>query len=454
MPFFIMLKCPNYRSESVRPQGNRKCGLGGFYCKSVPDGEYLDQICADYLTMRPELSYWETRAKEILRYQEVLDTNGIEALQASHPFPAPTKQLVHDQLSVADWNRAQISQSMKQLASVIISAKQYYVEYEQRQQDGTVAPAFVLGPKVLSRAPVELSLFFAKQAFPHQFASASASVTPLASTSTTQTIAASEYDPTTIYHQASEPRAPVLAEYATTALASPDKAESRVCHRRKEESAAYASKSPLMKSASTERKYEFIPANIVEFAELADETPSKILPRKRKPKDPVSQEQTMRRSSRVANQKINYAMDDDEDVEGFSQSSPYVNEELTKLIRSGARASRKSPSNKPFSPSPLRNSSTIMVNPSPLFKRSADDARRTTTGNRERVNEPSSIGMERKDSAMSSSQALNQRLQQASSNAPGESSGISANIPCHGNGSNTTSTDFSATGKRSWDHTS
>ncbi|GAB7364394.1 hypothetical protein MBLNU230_g4937t1 [Neophaeotheca triangularis] len=434
VPFFIKMNCPNYRSESTPPQPNRKCGIGGFYCKQVPDGEYLDQLCSEYLSLKTDMEQLGARIKSIVTYREKLKSQGIQALQANSSSPAPTAQQAEQQLRLAIWNRAQHAHKMGNLATILNEAKSYYAKYDQQQLSGTAGPALVLGPEAQPRVPVETSTFSATLAFPQQFSS------DVSEKTSAQPVTASDYGPTIIRRDADEPHAPVLAQHAASMLTKPVQPYAEQTELRKQRATDYALSAPLSLSASADEQRESSP---VHATDLPDDTPSKASPRKRKAQNQVPEGSNVRRSSRVANKKVNYADDDDGDSEGSPCSSPNINSALTKLIQKGAAAGSKSLTNKPRNPSPLRNSIMRVTDPSPRLRHSSTNNLHTMMGNWRKMNDPSRVNAQvpggfaninasdnvsavdlsgmRKDSVvsdtLSGSQTMKQKLQQAKPNA-------------------------------------
>ncbi|TKA76312.1 hypothetical protein B0A55_04194 [Friedmanniomyces simplex] len=158
-PFFIRHQCPEYRHSSASP--NAACGAGRFYCSETEDGPFLEHLHKSVATAQEDMTRVENQLANVTTAGQSLseewDRRGVPLVMRPHLQYYQNISSQHQQLKTEHDN---LRRALEQSLAVIEQAREYYSRMNQHLRLGGVGayPPFVPSANLFGKMPAEIAM--------------------------------------------------------------------------------------------------------------------------------------------------------------------------------------------------------------------------------------------------------------------------------------------------------
>ena len=153
-PFWIKIACPNYQSQSARPNGG--CGAGAYYCRETREGPFLDGVHETLDQAQDEMKQIDARFQNL---KNVAFAFSKSANQAGIPHEVRRRHPAYNNILAGQnqviQQRREANQRRMQAMATIQDSMAYFQRRAQHRLNGNADafPAFTLPSVVQPRLP-------------------------------------------------------------------------------------------------------------------------------------------------------------------------------------------------------------------------------------------------------------------------------------------------------------
>ncbi|KAK4890589.1 hypothetical protein LTR27_010751 [Elasticomyces elasticus] len=160
IPFYIRHECPDYRFSSLTPDA--ACGKGKFYCCETKDGPFLEHLHQQVIDGKVELQGVENGIAQVVdfgrRWTAQWDQHGVPMQVRQHLKEYKHIHVMHTE---GLQKRNEIRHNLQQSLQVIEQAKFYYEKMNEHLLSGasaTAYPPFVPSSNLFGKMPAEMAM--------------------------------------------------------------------------------------------------------------------------------------------------------------------------------------------------------------------------------------------------------------------------------------------------------